>query len=138
MNQPVFPQHLTESAKRRAASLPAPIFLRIEPDYLSAILKTRFDRFEAHCGIQGLMRLTPDPGIELLAIHAKKIRTGQFRLFIQQLKQEFRFISIWHIDNPFLPSVLKRYGFDPEVIVDEFGDPMTGMRWDAHPKTPEK
>jgi hypothetical protein len=108
-----------------------PIFKHVEPDYLSAILKTRFDRFESHCGIQGLMRLTTDPGIELLAIHAKKIRTGQFRTFIQQLKQEYRFICIWHIDNPWLENVLARYGFLRERIVDEFGDPLTGMRWDA-------
>ena len=107
------------------------IFKHIEPDYISAILHTRFDRFESTSGIQGLMRLTPDPGIELLAIHAKKIRTGQFRLFIQQLKQGYRFISIWHIDNPWLENVLARYGFLRERIVDEFGDPLTGMRWDA-------
>ena len=117
---------------------PPSIFIRITPDVIGSILHTRMDRFESVAGIDGLLRDNGYGHLELLAVHANNLRTGQFRTFIKQCQQHYRSIVIWHITNPFLPSVLKRYGFDDEVTVDEFGDPVIGMRWDCHPKTPEK
>lgn len=117
---------------------PPSIFTRITPDVIGSILHTRMDRFESVSGIEGLLRDNGHGRLELLAVRAKNPRTGQFRTFIKQCQQHYRSISIWYISNPFLPSVLKRYGFDDEATMDETGDPLIGMRWDCHPKTPEK
>lgn len=68
--------------------------------------------------------------IEVLAVHAKKPGKGQFREFIRRLKGDYQIICIWHVENPLLDQVLPRYGFAPEVMVDERSEVLTGYRWD--------
>lgn len=106
------------------------LFTRWEDDPLSQILQTRMKRFESTTGIDGLARENNAGMIEVLAVYSRKPGSGGFRKFIAELKTRFQTICIWHVDNPFLPEVLVRYGFRFEETVDEHGDFLTGYRWD--------
>jgi hypothetical protein len=112
---------------------PVEIFKAIEVDPIGQMLGTRMLRFSARCGIEGLMRENGHGMIEVLAVTTRTPGRGQFRTFIRQLQVHYQIICVWHIDNPFLPGALQRYGFMPEVTVDEFGDAVTGMRWESVP-----
>lgn len=105
-----------------------------EPDPCGVILKTGMQRFETRDGVMGLCKVTGDT-FELLAVHVRPAdkRKGLFRNFIVRVKDSFRVIKVWHVDNEFLPSVLVRYGFRPwqeRVRIEGFWETNDGFRWD--------
>lgn len=108
----------------------SPVFTRVVPDPIGQMLGTRMNKFESACGVDGLMRENGHGQLELLAVAARNPGRGDFRNFITLLKYDYATICVWFIDNQFLGEALKRYGFKPEVIVDEHGDKMDGLRWD--------
>jgi len=109
-----------------------PLLGKHELDGFSKILGTRYYRFVSPLGIDGLARWT-DTQLELLAVHAACPGCGQFKAFIEEAKRHFATICVWHIGNAALDAALKRYGFTPESVVDEFGEHLTGLRWDKKP-----
>lgn len=106
------------------------VFSSLTPDPVGKILGTRFNQFTSITGIDGLCRDNGHGQLELLAVHAATRGKGQFRRFIKYLKYEYQTICVWHVENPLLDIVLPRYGFRREVMVDEFGETLTGWRWD--------
>ena len=69
-----------------------------------------FKQFTSPVGVKGLVK-ADDNTVVFLAIDAIKPGNGDFRKFIAQLKENWSTIVIVEIFNPFLPDVLKRYGF---------------------------
>lgn len=106
------------------------VFTSEQPDPIANMLGTRFNRFETAVGIEGLAREDHPEKIEVLAVASTDEGKGQFRSFIELLKQHYKIICIWHDMNPILTEALKRYGFEHEVTVDEFGELLTGWRWE--------
>lgn len=77
---------------------------------LTEIMNTGYSEFESSTGINGLAKIE-DMTLSLLAVHATKKRTGQFRKFINQAKRKFKRIEILEVWNLGLRDVLVRYGF---------------------------
>lgn len=109
-----------------------PVLGVLSPDPAGEILCTRYKRFRSPSGIDGLAR-RDGMTLELLAVIANEPGTGQFRRFIKQAQERFTTICIWHDLNPALGVILSKYGFTPEDDVDEFGQKLSGWRWDAPP-----
>ena len=107
-----------------------PLLGKVAPDMAAQILGTRYLRFSSCFGIDGLARWT-EIQLEVLAVHATMPGSGQFRNFIAAAKHFFPTLCVWHDDNPIVGQALARYGFTREEIVDEFGAPLRGWRWDA-------
>lgn len=105
-----------------------------EPDPVGQILGTGYQRFQSRCGIGGLAKWT-DERFDLLAVHASEPRAGQFRGWIALVKERFKTICVWHVDNVTLAAALRRYGFDPETEIDGTGEVLTGFRWDKTPNS---
>ena len=99
------------------------------PDPVGVFLGTRYLRFESPIGLQGLARPTGER-LDVLAVYSGRSRSGRLRAFIAAAKLEYRTICVWHIDNPIVHDALLRYGFTPEVQIDEFGEVLKGLRWD--------
>lgn len=103
----------------------------VEPDFTSVILGTGFDRFSSPTGIDGLAKWT-DEQLELLAVIANAPHQGQFRAFIQQAKEIWPIILVWHVHNGFLDAALARYGFQP-ITSECDGETVPGWRWIRQP-----
>ncbi len=102
-----------------------------EPDPAGVILGTRFMRFECReVAVGGLARDNEAGTIKILAVESRLPQAGHMRRFIELLKAEYQTICVWHIGNPILYAALVRYGFQPEETADEFGDRLSGLRWD--------
>lgn len=105
-------------------------WLRYHPHRLGIILQTGFQEFETPmCGIGGLAK-EYDRTIEILAVHASAPGTGQFRRFVDELKDSFDVIYIWEVWNPDLKDTLKRYGFTRTRRVKP-DETISGFRWKA-------
>jgi hypothetical protein len=102
---------------------------KTSPDPMGLILETRFDRFVSPTGIEGLARATGDR-LDVLAVHNDTGMTGRFRDFIAAAKLEYRTICILAIKNQAIHAALLRYGFTPDVEIDQFGDTQELLRWD--------
>lgn len=100
-----------------------------EPDPYGQILGTGYNRFKSPLGIDGLAKWNGER-FDLLAVHAANPGTGQFRNWLAQVREQFKTVCVWQIENPALEAALKRYGFTPEVEIDRFGEVLTGLRWD--------
>jgi len=99
------------------------------PDPFSKALGTNMDRFLSPTGVRGLARMD-DSHLILLAVDAIEPGTGQFKAFIKQAKRECSAISVWHVFNPMLIKVLKRYGFKYRVETDQnTGERIPAYRW---------
>lgn len=107
----------------------ATVFIRSWPDPNAVVLKTGFRRFNSHQGIDGLMRIS-GYDLELLAVHATRPGTGQFRRFVTACKAKFDTIAIWHVWNNDLPAILLRYGFSPYEKTEK-QENLIGFRWVA-------
>lgn len=101
----------------------------MEPDPVGLLLGTGYQRFASPFGIDGLCIVTATC-LDLLAVEARTPRHGHFRHFIQQCKNRFQEIVIWHVDNPILKSALIRYGFEPTLQIGPDGERIPGFRWE--------
>jgi len=90
-------------------------------------LPTRFKHFN-NDKIAGLAYVDDDH-IEILAIMAQKPGTGQFREFIQQLKEHYSTIRFWVMLNDTLAAKLAEYGFMRGKDLDEYGEFTDCMDW---------
>ncbi len=110
----------------------AMVFKHSAPDPVGMVLGTRFNRFVSRTGIDGLAKENGYGRLDILAVHARTPGNCQFTKFIKACKQNYKTICIWHVDNPFLPSVLERYGFEPALEVSGLadGEILIGYRWD--------
>lgn len=94
----------------KAPDFNAGFFLSFQPHWTSQVIRTGYDEFIHKSGCVGLARLTPTQ-LEILAVHATKPGTGQFRAFIESAKERFGQITFWNLMNPKLEQTLSRYGF---------------------------
>ena len=99
------------------------------PDPVGIMLNTRMERFVSPTGIEGLARATGDR-LDVLAVVNPTGMSGRFRDFIAAAKLEYRTICVLAIENPSVYSALLRYGFTPDVEIDQFGDTQELLRWD--------
>lgn len=99
------------------------------PDPFGVMLNTRMERFVSPTGIEGLARANGDRLDILAVINPTPIR-GCFHKFIDQSKTEFKTICVMSISNQFLYDALLRYGFTPDVEIDQFGEIQELLRWD--------
>lgn len=99
------------------------------PDPVGVILGTRFERFVSPTGLEGLARATGDR-LDVLAVYNPTEEKGRFRSFIDVAKNEFKTICVLAIENPAVHAALVRYGFTPDVTIDEFGNTQEMLRWD--------
>jgi hypothetical protein len=102
----------------------------IYPDPCAQVLGTGYSQFNSPSGIDGLAKWTDDR-LDLLAVVTPTPGRGQFREFIKSAERHFRTICIWEVWNPWLESVLKRYGFTQETEVLGTGEIVNGFRWDV-------
>lgn len=86
-------------------------------------------RFVSPAGIEGLARATGDR-LDVLAVVNPTNMRGRFRNFIAQAKLEYKTICALSVDNPAIHAALLRYGFTPDVEIDQFGDVQHLLRWD--------
>lgn len=107
-------------------------WITFTPDPIGAMLAVpkakRFMRFSAG-EVLGLARLK-GKHLEILAVESLDAGNGHFRAFINRLKAECDSITFWYIWNPWLPSVLERYGFRGVEEAPCYGERTTGMRWE--------
>lgn len=87
-------------------------FLTLQPHWSSQALNSTFEAFTHVSGCDGLARMNPVQ-LEILAIHAGKPGTGQFRTFIDSAKARFTTIIFMEVRNRQLAGMLFRYGFRP-------------------------
>lgn len=107
------------------------VFKHSAPDPVGQLLGTGYDRFESVRGIDGLGK-EKDGRLDVLAVHATKPGTGQFRAFIGHCKQHYRTVCVWEIFNPTVEQALKKYGFTEAHEIDGMtGEQLKGYRWDA-------
>jgi hypothetical protein len=99
------------------------------PDPIGVMLDTRMERFTSPCGLEGLARATGDR-LDVLAVRNPTGIPGRFRAFIAAAKLEYRTICVLSIENPAIHAALLRYGFTPDVEIDQFGDTQELLRWD--------
>lgn len=106
-------------------------WITFTPDWIAEVMNVpeehRFMRFDAGPVI-GLARLK-GKHLEILAIESSMPGSGHFGAFVARLRTECDSITFWQIWNPWLPSVLERYGFKGVHGTDYEGKGMTGMRW---------
>lgn len=93
------------------------------------MLGTRMLRFVSPTGLEGLARPN-DKRLDVLAVINRTDRRGVFREFIAKAKLEYETICVWAIHNPAIHYALLRYGFTPDVEIDQFGDTQKLLRWD--------
>lgn len=108
---------------------------KTSPDPMGELLGTGYQRFQAHCGINGLAKDDAEH-LEVLAVDANKPGTGQFRKFIELAKKNYRCVTIWEVWNDDLRNALSRYGFEPCQKTMPWGEQVTGMIWRATPGCP--
>jgi hypothetical protein len=99
------------------------------PDPIGVMLDTRMQRFVSPTGIEGLARATGDR-LDVLAVYNPSDVRGRLRAFIAAAKIEYQTICVLCIDNPAVNAALLRYGFTPDVEIDQFGDVQNLLRWD--------
>lgn len=99
------------------------------PDVVSLIWQTGFERFQSPNGLEGLARVAGDR-LDVLAVSNSTGKRGLFREFIAQAKLEYKTICVWVIENPIIHDALLRYGFTPDIEIDQFGDTQQLLRWD--------
>lgn len=104
-----------------------PVLGGLEVDPVGHMLHTGYDRFASAIGICGLAKVTSGR-LDLLAVVTDTPGLGQFRTFVNECKQHYESIYVWHVDNLVLEQALRRYGFLPTVQVD--GEVVRGWRWD--------
>lgn len=85
-------------------------FITMSPDPVAKMLGTGYSRFVSQSGIDGLCKIDGDT-LCILAVHATKPNSGQFRDFVSKSKAQFPTIKIYEVWNPDLESALDRYGF---------------------------
>ena len=108
-----------------------PVLGLVTRDKYANLLGTGYYAFVALNGLSGLVKESPDgERLDLLAVVSEKDRSGTFRAFIATAKAHYRTICVWEVFNEFLPEVLLRYGFTPEVEPEGSGEIKTGFRWD--------
>lgn len=98
-------------------------------DPIGVTLETRMQRFKSGIGLEGLARVDGNR-LNVLAVYNPTDRRGLFRAFITEAKLEFKTICVWAIENPAVHAALLRYGFTPDVEIDQFGDTQELLRWD--------
>lgn len=106
-------------------------FIQFRPSGLDTAFDTGFVTFRALCGVGGLAKEDPETKtLEVLAVHADKPRSGQFRRFVAQLKSSYEHVSFIHEFSPILAQALDRYGF--HRVVEKVGpcETATVWRWD--------
>ena len=94
---------------------------------VSKMLGTGYSNFESPSGVRGLAKTDGDR-LDILAVESDIQGAGQFRLFIRLCKQEFRSIYVWHVLNPHMNAILRRYGFLP-IQETHDGEVLNGYRW---------
>lgn len=99
----------------------------MNPDAISMVFGTGFERFHSSCGIEGLAKVR-DHELDLLAVIANKPGSGEFRTFINNCKAAYNRIALWHVHNPILEQMLKNYGFQP-VTEFERGEKVIKWQW---------
>jgi len=102
---------------------------KTSPDPVGVMLGTRMERFVSPTCIEGLARATGDR-LDVLAVRNPTEERGRFRNFIAAAKLEYKTICVFSIENPAVHSALLRYGFTPDVEIDQFGDTQELLRWD--------
>src|ERR1700735_1995314 len=91
------------------------------PDPMSRFLGTDVERFESEHGIHGQSWVL-GRDLHLLTVVATDPGTGQLRRFLEACKDEYESVSVWHIMNPVLAGILKRYGFKRAKKVEPDGE----------------
>lgn len=109
------------------------VFKRWEMDPIGEALGTGYMRFVANSGLEGLAKEAGD-GVEILAVIAPTPGSGQFRDFIEAAKANYQHVSIFEIWNRTMVNTLSRYGFAPFDGKGQFGESVTGMRWEKGPQ----
>ena len=92
-----------------------------------SLLPTKFEKFN-NGQVQGLAWIT-GTDIEIGMVVSNEPGTGQFREFVRQLKESYRFIRFWAVLSPQLCETLLRYGFTAGKDIDEFGEATQVMDW---------
>jgi hypothetical protein len=105
------------------------VFKQWSMDPVSEILGTGYMRFVANSGLEGLAKEVGE-GVEILAVIAPSPGSGQLRDFIESTKANYQHVSVLEIWNRTMVNTLSRYGFEPFDGKDQFGDPVTGMKWE--------
>lgn len=81
---------------------------KITADPFAEMLDTGFSQFISPSGLSGLAKFD-DEMLTILAIDSS--RSGSLRRFMGLAKENFEYIRILEVWNPWLSSVLERYGF---------------------------
>lgn len=102
---------------------------KTSPDPIGILLGSRMQRFTSPTGIEGLARAAGDR-LDVLAVINPTQERGRFRTFIAEAKIEYKTICVIAVENPVVHSALMRYGFTPDVEIDQFGDTQEMLRWD--------
>jgi len=99
-------------------------------DFLGELIghSRKIDCFESETGIHGQSWVIGQH-LHLLSVLATEPGTGQFRRFMEACKAEYSTISVWHIMNPDLRVMLRRYGFKVARQTEPDGEVLLGMRW---------
>lgn len=97
-----------------------PVIGETRPYGTAELHLTGFEQFEWSGGVGGLAKVQKDE-LHLLAIHADKPNTGQFRVFMRECKEAYPFIRVWSVWSANLRVILVRYGFVEGVDTDQFG-----------------
>jgi hypothetical protein len=115
-----------------------PILGTISLDPTAEVLGTGMVQFKSAMGIDGLCCESHDgTELNLLAVFARQVGTGQFRRFIDQCKRNYSTVRVLEVWNDDLRKVLLRYGFTETKWTDVFGEKLDAMVWvPLHPSTP--
>ena len=107
-----------------------PILGQTYPDPTGEALGTGMIQFHSAVGIDGLCCESPDGAeLNLLAVFARQVGTGQFRTFIDQCKRNYSIVRVLEVWNDDLRKVLIRYGFAETRWTDVFGETLDSMEW---------
>ena len=108
-------------------SLSHPVLGAISPDPVGNMLGTGFARFEGK-HFAGLFR-SADQCVDILAIVARKEPgSGQFPLFLNELKARYDTIRFYEIWNPLLlKTLVAKHGFKP---FEEYGVEGPNLIWE--------
>jgi hypothetical protein len=90
----------------------SPILGNTSPDPVGKILGTGYDRFERPDGVNGLAK-AQGRRLDILALYSEFENRGYVTRFIEEAKQNYGLIYVWHVDNPILKEALARWGFKP-------------------------
>lgn len=107
------------------------------PDQISIMLGTGYFRFEAQ-GIHGLVKVD-NCRLDILAVSATQPGTGQFRRFMDNMKNLYTQIYVWEVWNDNLAAALGRYGFEPITEAHD-GEQLDGFLWsdNSNANTPQR